>query len=230
MREPTSRGDEPSLVDAVVDAHRDVAHVHELGKKRRAQAHREEAVRDRASERSRLRPRRVDVDPLMIVRRVGEFRSTRSWAISIQSVGPSVLPTASISAVGPSKVVTAMGTSYLRLLRCGACSCEGAVALVTGGASGLGEATMRRLHVARRVHRDRRQERGSGHRVAKELGIESTVLRDRRDIGRVHAGRGRRGRELGELRIAVELRGQRHGRPHDRSQRHTATISPCSSG
>ena len=67
------RGREADLVGAVVDAHRDVADVHELREEMGRQRHREVAVGDRRAERSRFGAFGVDVDPLVVERGLGEF-------------------------------------------------------------------------------------------------------------------------------------------------------------
>jgi NAD(P)-dependent dehydrogenase (short-subunit alcohol dehydrogenase family) len=97
----------------------------------------------------------------------------------------------------------------------------GAVALVTGGASGLGEATSRRLHAAgaKVVVADVHAERGKT--LAEELGIVF-VPSDVTDPDQVQAAVARAG-ELGPLRAAVSCAGVgwaskvvgRGGRPHE---------------
>ncbi|HEY3832872.1 MAG TPA: SDR family NAD(P)-dependent oxidoreductase [Acidimicrobiia bacterium] len=102
---------------------------------------------------------------------------------------------------------------------------EGAVALVTGGASGLGEATVRRLHArgASTVIVDKNAERGTA--LAKELGnkalfCETDVTSAESAHAAVNAAT-----ELGALRIAVNCAGSgmagrtigRDGTPHDLS-------------
>jgi NAD(P)-dependent dehydrogenase (short-subunit alcohol dehydrogenase family) len=100
---------------------------------------------------------------------------------------------------------------------------DGAVALVTGGASGLGEATARRLHAqgASVVLLDKNTERGT--QVAGELGAralfcETDVTSEESVRAAVDAAS-----ELGALRIAVSCAGSgmagrtinRDGAPHD---------------
>lgn len=98
---------------------------------------------------------------------------------------------------------------------------EGAVALVTGGASGLGEATVRELvsRGAKAVILDMNEERGEA--VAKELGVvfKKTNVADATEVqAAVDAAK-----ELGDLRIAVNCAGvgwaartlKRDGTPHD---------------
>ncbi|HJL06105.1 MAG TPA: 3-hydroxyacyl-CoA dehydrogenase [Polyangiaceae bacterium LLY-WYZ-15_(1-7)] len=100
---------------------------------------------------------------------------------------------------------------------------EGAVALVTGGASGLGEATVRRLVAdgAKAVIVDMNEERGEA--VAKELGdgvvFQKTDVSDEAQVqAAVDAAK-----KLGDLRVAVNCAGvgwaartlKRDGTPHD---------------
>ena len=100
---------------------------------------------------------------------------------------------------------------------------EGAVALVTGGASGLGEATVRRLVAdgAKAVIVDMNEERGEA--VAKELGdgvvFQKTDVSDEAQVqAAVDAAK-----KLGDLRVAVNCAGvgwaartlKRAGTPHD---------------
>ncbi len=71
----TDGGEEAHLVAAIVDAHfhaRDLRTVGLLAE-HRDQRQRQEAVRDRAAEGRELRLFLVDMDELMIARRVGEF-------------------------------------------------------------------------------------------------------------------------------------------------------------
>jgi NAD(P)-dependent dehydrogenase (short-subunit alcohol dehydrogenase family) len=100
---------------------------------------------------------------------------------------------------------------------------EGAVALVTGGASGLGEATVRRLHAhgASTVILDKNAERGAA--LAKELGSKAlfcdTDVTSEESVQAAVAAAA----ELGALRIAVSCAGSgmagrtinRDGAPHD---------------
>lgn len=99
----------------------------------------------------------------------------------------------------------------------------GAVAVVSGGASGLGEATVRRLvgAGARAVILDRDEERGGA--LASELGeAVAFVPTDVTDEGQVRAAV-ERAQSLGTLRIAVSCAGvgwaartvNREGEPHD---------------
>jgi NAD(P)-dependent dehydrogenase (short-subunit alcohol dehydrogenase family) len=100
---------------------------------------------------------------------------------------------------------------------------EGAVALVTGGASGLGEATVRRLVAggAKAVILDRDKDRGNS--LAKELGSAvAFAAADVTDTDLVQAAVDKAG-ELGSLRIAVNCAGVgwakrtlgRDGSPHE---------------
>lgn len=100
---------------------------------------------------------------------------------------------------------------------------EGSVALVTGGASGLGEATARRLHAqgAAVVLADKNAERGEV--VAKELGDGAVFAEtDVTDAASVEGAVELAG-EFGPLRIAVNCAGSgmagrtigRDGSPHD---------------
>jgi NAD(P)-dependent dehydrogenase (short-subunit alcohol dehydrogenase family) len=100
---------------------------------------------------------------------------------------------------------------------------EGAVALVTGGASGLGEATVRRLVAggAKAVILDRDKDRGNS--LAKELGSAvAFAAADVTDTDQVQAAVDKAG-ELGSLRIAVNCAGVgwakrtlgRDGSPHE---------------
>jgi NAD(P)-dependent dehydrogenase (short-subunit alcohol dehydrogenase family) len=100
---------------------------------------------------------------------------------------------------------------------------SGAVALVTGGASGLGEASVRRLHAhgASVVIVDKNAERGN--QVAKELGDRAVFAEtDVTSAESVQAAIGLAS-ELGPLRIAVNCAGSgmagrtinRDGSPHD---------------
>ena len=100
---------------------------------------------------------------------------------------------------------------------------EGAVALVTGGASGLGEATVRAFVArgGRAVIVDMNEERGQA--VAKELGDAVRFLKtDVTDEGQVQAAIAA-AQELGTLRAAVNCAGvgwaartiKRDGTPHD---------------
>ena len=66
------RSGEADLVRPVVDAHRRARHPQELGQEQVRDRQRQVAVRDRAAERTVLRPLRVDVDPLVVAGRVGE--------------------------------------------------------------------------------------------------------------------------------------------------------------
>ena len=99
----------------------------------------------------------------------------------------------------------------------------GSVALVTGGASGLGEATVRRLHGlgAKVVAVDLNEERGQA--LVSELGPNVAFAKaDVASAEEVSAAVARAG-ELGELRIAVQCAGVgwaartvgRDGTPHD---------------
>jgi len=100
---------------------------------------------------------------------------------------------------------------------------NGAVALVTGGASGLGEATVRRLHAAGAgvVIFDKNAERGA--QVASELGSRAVFADgDVTSEESVQAGIGL-ATEMGDLRVAVSCAGagmvgrtvDRNGAPHD---------------
>jgi NAD(P)-dependent dehydrogenase (short-subunit alcohol dehydrogenase family) len=100
---------------------------------------------------------------------------------------------------------------------------QGAVAMVTGGASGLGAATVRRLVVggAKALIVDRDAERGEA--LAGELGDAVAFAQaDVTDPEQVAAAVARAG-ELGPLRIAVSCAGvgwaartiNREGKPHD---------------
>ena len=100
---------------------------------------------------------------------------------------------------------------------------EGVVALVTGGASGLGEATLRTLVAggAKAVIVDMNEERGAA--VAAELGDGVVFVKtDVSDEAQVQAAVDA-ARELGDLRIAVNCAGvgwaartlKRDGTPHD---------------
>jgi NAD(P)-dependent dehydrogenase (short-subunit alcohol dehydrogenase family) len=97
------------------------------------------------------------------------------------------------------------------------------VALVTGGASGLGEATIRRLHAAGAgvVIFDKNAERGT--QVASELGAKAVFADgDVTSEESVRAGLGL-AREMGALRVVVNCAGSgmagrtvdRKGEPHD---------------
>ncbi len=100
---------------------------------------------------------------------------------------------------------------------------DGAVALVTGGASGLGEATARRLHAhgASVVLLDKNAERGAA--VAKELGTKALFCET--DVTSAESAQAAvdAATELGPLRIAVNCAGagmvgrtiNRDGSPHD---------------
>ena len=102
---------------------------------------------------------------------------------------------------------------------------EGAVALVTGGASGLGEATIRRLHAngAAVVIVDKNAERGNA--LAAELGSKAVFAET--DVTSAEAVKAAvdLATELGPLRIAVNCAGMgwagrtinRDGSPHDLS-------------
>jgi p-hydroxybenzoate 3-monooxygenase len=75
--EPDRRADrhgrgEPHLVQSVVHRHADAVELEQLRPERDEQRQCEEAVRDGTAERAVLRPLDVDVDPLMVVSRVGE--------------------------------------------------------------------------------------------------------------------------------------------------------------
>src|SRR5947208_2876901 len=63
---------EADLLGAVVHAHHRVAHRDDLREQHRQHRQREVAVRDRTAERPVLGAFRIDVDPLVIARRVGE--------------------------------------------------------------------------------------------------------------------------------------------------------------
>src|SRR5262245_57660351 len=100
---------------------------------------------------------------------------------------------------------------------------ENAVALVTGGASGLGAATIRRLHAggARVVIVDRDETKGPA--LAAELGERAVFARaDVTDPAQVEAAIARAA-ELGALRVAVSCAGvgwaartlDKTGKPHD---------------
>jgi len=100
---------------------------------------------------------------------------------------------------------------------------QGASALVTGGASGLGAATVRRLVAggARVVIVDRDEERGAA--LAGELGDAVAFARaDITDAGQVQSAVDRAG-QLGPLRVAVGCAGvgwasrtlDKEGKPHD---------------
>ncbi len=100
---------------------------------------------------------------------------------------------------------------------------DGSVALVTGGASGLGEATARRLHAhgAGVVLFDKNAERGS--QIAAELGSRAAFADgDVTSEESVQAGLDLAA-EIGTLRIVVNCAGSgmagrtidRHGAPHD---------------
>ena len=100
---------------------------------------------------------------------------------------------------------------------------EGSVALVTGGASGLGEATVRRLVAAgaRAVIVDLNAERGE--KVAKELGDGVAFAQaDVSDEAQVRAAV-ERATSMGTLRVAVSCAGvgwaartvDKEGNPHD---------------
>ncbi len=98
---------------------------------------------------------------------------------------------------------------------------EGAVALVTGGASGLGAATVRRLAAggARVVIADRDEAKGQA--LAAELGAVYAKC-DVTDAAQIEAAVARAG-ELGSLRVAVSCAGvgwasrtlDKTGKPHD---------------
>lgn len=102
---------------------------------------------------------------------------------------------------------------------------DGAVALVTGGASGLGEATIRRLHAAGAtvVIVDKNAERGTA--LASELGPRAAFAET--DVTSAESVAAAVGlcQELGQLRIAVNCAGMgwvgrtinRDGSPHDLS-------------
>lgn len=100
---------------------------------------------------------------------------------------------------------------------------QGAVAIVSGGASGLGEATVRRLVAggARAVILDLNE--GKGSALAAELGDDATFCKtDVTDPAQVQAAVDRAG-ELGALRVAVSCAGvgwasrvlNKAGEPHD---------------
>jgi NAD(P)-dependent dehydrogenase (short-subunit alcohol dehydrogenase family) len=100
---------------------------------------------------------------------------------------------------------------------------DGAIALVTGGASGLGEATVRRLHAAGAgvVIFDKNAERGT--QVASELGARAVFADgDVTSEESVLAGLGLAA-EMGALRVVVSCAGSgmagrtvdRNGAPHD---------------
>ena len=79
------RSREAHLVQAVVDHDRRVGHLDHLLHQQGRQREGEEAVRDRAAERARFRPLRVEVNPLVIAGRVGEqadllLRHLMPWA------------------------------------------------------------------------------------------------------------------------------------------------------
>jgi NAD(P)-dependent dehydrogenase (short-subunit alcohol dehydrogenase family) len=91
----------------------------------------------------------------------------------------------------------------------------GSVALVTGGASGLGAATVRRLVVDR--------DKATGEALAAELGAAAAfAVADVTDPAQVEAAIARAG-ELGPLRVAVSCAGvgwasrtlDKTGKPHD---------------
>ena len=63
---------EAGLVRAVVDAHRDVAHLEQVGEEGVDQREGEVAVGDRPAERPVLGPLGIDVDPLVVAGGVGE--------------------------------------------------------------------------------------------------------------------------------------------------------------
>src|SRR4051812_34347632 len=147
----------------------------------------------------------------------------RSCAISSQSVGPNALPTALSNAFGLSKLVTAIGSTLPKPTTVPFMQIDGAVALVTGGASGLGEGTIRRLHGAgaTTVIVDKNAERGKA--LEKELGeralfCDTDVTSAESVQAAVDAAK-----ELGTLRIAVNCAGSgmagrtvgRDGSPHD---------------
>jgi len=101
---------------------------------------------------------------------------------------------------------------------------EGSVALVTGGASGLGAATIRRLHAggAKVVIVDRDETKGEA--LAAELGTERArfAKADVTDAAQIEAALAIAA-ELGTLRVAVSCAGvgwaartlDRTGKPHD---------------
>ena len=100
---------------------------------------------------------------------------------------------------------------------------DGAVVLVTGGASGLGAATLRRLVAggARGVIVDR--DEGKGQALAAELGDRAVFAKaDVTDAAQVEAAVAR-ATELGPLRVAVSCAGvgwasrtlDKTGKPHD---------------
>ncbi len=100
---------------------------------------------------------------------------------------------------------------------------DGSIALVTGGASGLGAATVRRLVSggARAVIADRDEARGQA--LATELGDRAVFAKaDVTDAAQVEAAVARAG-ELGPLRVVVGCAGvgwaartlDKTGKPHD---------------
>src|SRR5262245_1438246 len=100
---------------------------------------------------------------------------------------------------------------------------DGAIALVTGGASGLGAATVRRLIEggARAVIVDRDEARAQA--LVAELGDRAVFAKaDVTDAGQMEAAVARAG-ELGPLRVAVSCAGvgwasrtlDKTGKPHD---------------
>src|SRR3989338_9127628 len=117
---------------------------------------------------------------------------------------------------------------------------QNSVALVTGGASGLGEATVRRLHAngAKVVIVDR--DVGRGEALAKSLGNNAVFAQTDVTSGEQVQAAIDKGQAMGPLRIVVNCAGlasvsrtlSREGQPHDlelfktiigvRSEEHTS--------
>ncbi len=99
------RSREAHLVQAVVDAHGHALEPVQPAHQHRQQRQGEEAVGDPGAERSGRRPFLVQVDPLVVVRRVGEGLRSGSWSTRYGSPGPMDSPTAPSSSAALEKVL-----------------------------------------------------------------------------------------------------------------------------
>ena len=109
-------------------------------------------------------------------------------------------------------------------LRSAPMSLEHTTALVTGGASGMGEATARRLAAEGAHVVDRRPRRGQGRAGRRR----ARTACSRRPMSPTRTTSTRRGRGRGRARAAAHvhpLRGHRLGRTHDQPRRRRRTTS-----